>query len=153
MTLPRRTSPYPYTHVSPGAPNVSLLPLPLSRPVVLGLALTVACGGGGNSSGPNPPPPPQTPGPNQVLVVNNTFNPTTLTVGVGVTVTFTWGNGARTHTVTPNGAAIPASPNQPQTHDSPFSFQATFPTAGTFKYFCLTHGAPNSGMRGTIVVQ
>jgi hypothetical protein len=35
----------------------------------------------------------------------------------------------------------------------PQTFSQTFTTPGTYLYFCVVHGTPDSGRRGTIVVQ
>ena len=36
---------------------------------------------------------------------------------------------------------------------APHSFSQTFNSPGTYVYFCVVHGSPTAGMRGTIVVQ
>lgn len=90
-----------------------------------------------------------------VRVVDNEFQPENLQISTGGSVTFQWLNGAGPHNVTPVGAnTIPASSNPapPGTHDAPYSFSTTFPTSGTFAFFCGVHGTPSSGMRGSVTV-
>lgn len=94
-----------------------------------------------------------TPAGNTVTVggSSNAFAPAMLTIKAGETVTWSWAGGS--HTVT-SGTGC--------TSDGKFgtdgvltgagaTFSHTFPTAGTFEYFCVPHCS--SGMKGTIVVQ
>jgi plastocyanin len=87
------------------------------------------------------------------------FDPATLTVPKGTTVT--WHNTSSVqHTVTddPSKAAnkadavVPsgAEPWDSGTIDPGQTFQHTFDTPGTYKYFCIPHEA--AGMVGTITV-
>lgn len=90
-----------------------------------------------------------------VAVVNTFYSPDVFRVKQGGIVTFTWGAGAVGHTVTPVAPnAIPTSTNPPPpgTHDAPYTFDTVFPAAGTFRFFCSTHGGPDTGMHGTITV-
>ena len=88
-----------------------------------------------------------------VNVVNNQFQPAQFQLRQGGTVTFLWGTGAGPHTVTPVAPnTIPASTPAGGTHSAPFSFEVTFPAQGAFQFFCEVHGAPGSGMSGTITV-
>jgi plastocyanin len=88
-----------------------------------------------------------------VLVVNNEFHPDNVELKAGGVVTFTWASGSIQHTVTSVApATLPVSPGDPATHDAPFSFPTTFVGTGTFRFYCRTHGSPNSGMQGTITV-
>lgn len=88
-----------------------------------------------------------------VQVVNNDFTPSSVSVRAGGTVTFTWGTGSVLHTVTPVApATIPISPGHPALLSAPNEFVTTFPTQGTFTYFCTNHGTAQSGMRGTVTV-
>lgn len=90
-----------------------------------------------------------------VTVDNNLFSPDIFRVQQGGTVTFTWGLTAIGHTVTPLAPnTIPSSSNPapPGTHSYPYTFETQFPTAGVFKFYCSVHGAPDSGMHGTITV-
>lgn len=102
---------------------------------------------------PQPPPPPPPPGSNQVVVSNDQFTPQQLTVNAGQEVSFVWANNSVGHNVTPASATIPSSPGLPALRNAPFSFTVTFPTAGTFNYYCGQHGGPGSGMHGSVVVQ
>jgi plastocyanin len=80
---------------------------------------------------------------------NNRFEPASVTIPVGTTVTWRWAGGF--HNVVPTGnpaftgSGAPVSP--------PSTFSQTFASPGTYLYYCLVHGTPSSGMRGTIVVQ
>lgn len=87
-----------------------------------------------------------------VTISNNAFTPSAVNVTAGGSVTFVWGTGALNHTVTPdagNPSALPSSPPDGTTaQDAPFSFDVTFPAAGTYDFFCSVHGA----MTGTVTV-
>lgn len=80
---------------------------------------------------------------------DNRFDPASVTIPAGTTVTWRWVSGF--HNVMPTGNptftgnGAPVSP--------PTTFSQTFSTPGTYLYFCVVHGTPSSGMRGTIVVQ
>jgi plastocyanin len=87
----------------------------------------------------------------QVDVGNNFFEPASVTVSPGGTVSFRWASGARGHNIVPVAPAT--RPSQSTLRDGPFTHEETFPTAGTYRYFCSAHGTDNSGMRGTVVVQ
>jgi len=98
--------------------------------------------GGGTSGG-------GTPAANQVFMQSLAFTPATRTVSVGTTVQWVNQDGV-THTVTKDSGPG-ASFNQSVGGGSTFS--VTFDSAGTYQYHCTIHGAPGSGMHGTIVVQ
>jgi plastocyanin len=88
-----------------------------------------------------------------VNVVNNAFQPADAQLKQGGTVTFLWGAAAVNHTVTPVPPnTIPVIPGDPNAQSAPFTFDTVFPSAGTFSYYCRVHGAPGSGMAGTITV-
>jgi plastocyanin len=80
---------------------------------------------------------------------NNRFEPANVTVPVGTTVTWTWVGGF--HNVTPTGAPTFTGSGSPVS--APHTFSQTFSSPGTYLYFCVVHGSPSGGMRGTIVVQ
>ena len=88
------------------------------------------------------------------------FSPASITINAGQTVRFVWASGATNHNVSPdtgNPSALPASPGLPGVKDAPFEYDATFPTAGTIKFFCTVHGGNPSngtvtGMSGTVTV-
>ena len=106
----------------------------------LGLVtLLSACGGGSDS-----PSGPSNGGANAVTVGNNFYSPADISVALNATVTWTWANGATEHTVTFNDGGG-TSPQQ-----SSGTFQRTFPTAGTYTYFCTVHGA--AVMSGKVTV-
>ena len=133
------------------------------------ILLASGCGGGGATSTPPPapppnppappPPPPPPPGPPGTLVtvqvINDAFQPATFQLKAGGIVTFTWAAGANGHNVSPvapNTIPVSSNPAPPGVHSAPYTFDTTFPTVGTFKFFCTAHGAPDSGMHGTITV-
>jgi plastocyanin len=77
------------------------------------------------------------------------FDPTNLTVPAGATVTWTWVSGF--HSVTSTGTPSFAGNGGPVA--SPSTYSQTFTTPGTYLYYCVVHGTPTAGMRGTITVQ
>ncbi len=77
------------------------------------------------------------------------FEPATLVVPAGTTVTFVWQDGF--HDLLSTGT--PSFASFGNGADPPKSYQVTFAAAGTYKYYCSVHGSPNSGMRGTVIVQ
>ena len=79
----------------------------------------------------------------------NRFEPANVTIAVGTTVTWTWVGGF--HNVTPTGAPTFTGSGSPVS--APHTFSQTFSSPGTYLYFCVVHGSPSGGMRGTIVVQ
>ncbi|HEX7337414.1 MAG TPA: Ig-like domain-containing protein [Gemmatimonadales bacterium] len=89
---------------------------------------------------------------NFLSVRNGTANAAVDTIAVGGTVTWTWAALATNpHDVTSSGSPSFASST---TTAQPFTYgPVTFPTAGTYVYYCTQHGAPTVGMRGRIVVR
>jgi adhesin/invasin len=83
----------------------------------------------------------------QVLVVNNSFQPTNLVVTAGTTVRWAWATNAVTHSVVPVGGAEPTAST---VQNAPFAHQHTFNTPGVYNYQCSVHGVL---MAGTITVQ
>jgi len=88
------------------------------------------------------------------------FSPSTITINAGQSVRFVWASGATNHNVSPdigNATPLPSSPGLPALLDAPQEFNALFPAAGSFKFFCTAHGANPSagnvtGMSGTVTV-
>jgi plastocyanin len=80
---------------------------------------------------------------------SNRFEPASVTIPAGTTVTWRWVGGF--HNVTPTGSPTFTGSGAPVS--APSTFAQTFTTPGTYLYFCVVHGTPSSGMRGTIVVQ
>lgn len=123
--------------------------------VIVMLAALAACSSDMNDGG-NPPPADE----NTVTVSNNVFSPSSLSISAGETVEFVWATGSTNHNVLAdagNTSSMPGSPGAPALLDAPQLFSVTFPSAGTFQYFCGAHGSnptPGtvSGMSGTIVV-
>lgn len=125
---------------------------------LIGAALLLgSCGGGGGSSSPTSPlgggsnPPPTG---NSVTVMNNAFSPGDITVAAGSTVTWTWntcaggdgyGNG---QTCYDHNVQFDSGVSS-ETKASGI-FTRTFPTAGTYAYHCVVHGA---AMSGRVIVQ
>jgi len=84
-----------------------------------------------------------------VTVGNNFFNPSAATVSAGGTVTWTWAAGAVTHNITWVSGGFANSADQ-----SSGTHQVTFPSAGTFSYYCSIHATATTGtMRGTVTTQ
>ena len=80
---------------------------------------------------------------------NNTFTPKAVTINAGDTVTWTNNSGFHNVHFDDNSFIQPASPAFP-----PWTVSRTFPSAGTFRYYCDAHGGPNgSGMSGTVWVE
>jgi plastocyanin len=77
------------------------------------------------------------------------FTPANVVIAAGTTVRWTWADDS--HTVTSTGA--PSFPGHPAQASPPEVYTFTFTTPGTYAYYCSVHGSPNSGMRGTVVVQ
>lgn len=108
--------------------------------------LAAPSGGGGDmaSTSQFPSTAAVTVGPNNSL----SYSPASVDIAAGGTVTWTWAAGiTMPHTVTSGDspAAFASSPIQMSG-----TFQATFPNAGTFHYFCMVHGA--AVMSGVVVV-
>jgi plastocyanin len=97
---------------------------------------TTAPGGGAASGG-------------DVTVQGFAFKPQTVEVKAGGKVTWTNQDGA-THTTTSGTPSAKDGKWEGQLAGSGGSFSFTFPTAGTFAYFCAIHGA---SMTGTVVVK
>lgn len=78
------------------------------------------------------------------------FDPVDITVAAGTKVTWT-NTGGGYHTVTGgDGVKDPSSPMQGVIAAQGDTYSATFPTAGTFKYYCEPH--LSLGMVGTVTV-
>ncbi|HKK08541.1 MAG TPA: plastocyanin/azurin family copper-binding protein [Gemmatimonadota bacterium] len=81
------------------------------------------------------------------MTTSLTFVPKVDTVTAGQTVTWTT-QGSIAHTTTSDSAGLWDSGNVAAGQ----SFTHTFNDTGSFPYHCTYHGAPGSGMAGTIVV-
>jgi plastocyanin len=75
------------------------------------------------------------------------FLPATRTVTVGTTVTWTFLSGP--HTVVSGSGGTPDGLFSSGAPQSTGNFTHTFPTAGTYPYYCTVHGA---SMSGTVIV-
>lgn len=130
--------------------------------IVVGSALLAACSGGGATKSKDASASPSatraTDG-SSVTIRLVAFNPEKLEVTPGTKVTWTQTDKGSIHTVTSGIAetdsagtvAVQADEKFDSgelTEDKPFSF--TFPTAGTYPYFCSIHPAT---MRGQVVVR
>lgn len=89
-----------------------------------------------------------------VDVRDNEFVPARVEVAPGDTVTWRQ-SGLNPHSVTADDESFDSSPNCPGVcMRQGDSFEHTFERAGTFSYYCRSHGAPNGvGMAGTVVVR
>jgi plastocyanin len=133
------------------------VPLTIATAAILCLA---SCGGGSGGTGPpsnNTPNPPggNNPAPTtSVTVGNNDYTPDNIAVSSGATVTWRWDNcsddgyGGQQcvpHSVTfdDGGSSAPVQ--------SSGTFQRSFPTAGSYTYYCTSHG--RSAMSGRVTVQ
>ena len=85
-----------------------------------------------------------------VQVTNNVFEPETAAVTAGGIVSFVWPAASLQHNILPDGGND--RPNAAAVVDGPFSVDVVFPAAGTYPYYCSVHGAPGTGMHGTILV-
>ncbi len=86
------------------------------------------------------------PAPVAASAKDNVFDPQTITIPAGTTVTWT-NSGAVPHTVTADDKKFDSGLLNPGQ-----SFSQTFDTPGTYGFYCTLHGAPGTGMFGTIVV-
>lgn len=82
-----------------------------------------------------------------VSALDNSFSPQTINITQGDTVRWT-NNGTVSHTITAdNGSFSSSYLSAGQT------FEWTFNTPGTYRYYCTPHGGPGgSGMSGTVIV-
>jgi plastocyanin len=122
--------------------------------VLAGVVLTSCGSSGGTEPPPPPPPPPSGAGPGvTVTVSNNDYSPNQVSVARGTTVTWRWdscsgdpygGQVCTSHSVTfdDGGPSAAAQSNG--------SFSRTFANAGTFTYFCTSHG--RTAMSGSVTV-
>jgi plastocyanin len=103
------------------------------------LVAAAACSddNGDGGSGPEPE--------GDILVENNTFNPSSLEVAQGASVVWAWSSGGVTHNVT-------FDDGEQSGNRSDGTYTRTFATAGTFPYHCTIHGSATSGMRGSVTV-
>jgi plastocyanin len=117
-------------------------------------ATAIGCGGSSSTTLPSSPSPTSSPTPAtgaaNVSIVSGAstltttaYAPNPVTVTVGGTVTW-MNNDTKTHTSTANDRGWDSGPIAPG-----HQFSRTFPSAGTFQYFCTVH----PGMVGTVTVQ
>ncbi len=86
----------------------------------------------------------ENPGPTEVFMENSKFNPSSITISPGTTITRK-NKESVIHTVTSNNNGMFNSGDM----DKNKTFSFTFPSVGTFGYYCKYH----SGMTGTVIVQ
>ena len=83
------------------------------------------------------------------------FEPQEVAVAVGGTVTWT-NHDPQTHQVTANNGSFSSGPCRagagPGCIPTGKSYSETFGQAGRIPYYCSTHGGPNRGMTGVVVV-
>lgn len=83
----------------------------------------------------------------EVVVSNFSFTPSTVTINTGDTVVFR--NIAGFHNVVADNNSFTSGPAD----NAPWTYQRTFNTAGSFRYYCAPHGGPGGvGMAGIINV-
>jgi plastocyanin/glucose/arabinose dehydrogenase len=88
----------------------------------------------------------------QVLVANNgglNFSPSTISINAGDTVEWIWK--ASGHSTTSGSPGVPNGLWDSGIQNSGFTFFHTFPTSGSFSYYCTPHGVC-CGMVGTVNV-
>ena len=76
------------------------------------------------------------------------FSPASQTISVGDTVHWVWGGSG--HSTTSGNPCTADGLWDSGVHNAGFTFDVTFPSAGTFNYFCSVHCS--FGMTGTIIV-
>ena len=123
--------------------------------VVFALAAAAGCGGSSSSGPPSF-------GKKTVIVANNEYQPDTARITVGDTVVWAWATGSIGHNIISTGGTTFPSYGTPvmpgsgtvgtDIFNAPASYQYVFGAAGTYGYYCSTHGSPTTGMHGAIVV-
>jgi plastocyanin len=89
------------------------------------------------------------PAPTVIATTENEFFPKTLTVQPGTEIT--WENRGLDHNVKFDDGSFEQPPDPTP---FPWQVQHRFEAAGTFRYYCESHGGPNGqGMSGTIIVE
>lgn len=125
----------------------------------LGILFVTACG----SSGGTEPPPAVTGGGGggggggntaTVTVSNNEYSPSQISVARGTTVTWRWnscaGDGYGGQVCTSHSVTFDDGGPSAGSRDEG-SFSRTFPSAGSFTYYCTSHG--RTAMSGSVAVQ
>ena len=80
-----------------------------------------------------------------VEVRNNVFAPVSVTIARGSAVTWVWRTTSANHNVVPDATSPTSSGGLV---NGPRLYTASFPTAGTYRYYCTAHGAAGgSGAR------
>ena len=83
-----------------------------------------------------------------VSTTSNTYSPSVVFIQPGDTVTWTYAGGPMPHNVQADNGMF-TSP----VLGSPWTFSFTFPSQGSFRYFCVLHGGPGGvGMAGVVNV-
>ena len=78
------------------------------------------------------------------------FSPGSVTIHPGDTVEWVWASGGMGHSVTSGTNCASDGRFNSGLHASPFTFSFTFPSAGTFPYYCIPHC--DNGMTGAVTV-
>ena len=78
------------------------------------------------------------------------FSPSTITIQPGDTVNWVWFSVGINHSVVSGVGGNPDGLFDSGIHKDPFTFSFTFPTPGTFRYYCGPH--LSMGMVGTVTV-
>ena len=108
-----------------------------TRLAVLVAVLALACG---DSTGPTTV---------DVAVQDDVFAPSAVAITAGSTVRWTWqATNANAHDLTWVAVGVPGVEAQ-----FTGAYERTFTIAGTFDYYCVIHGTPTTGMRGSVTVE
>jgi halocyanin-like protein len=75
------------------------------------------------------------------------FAPPAIRVGIGTTVTWEWTGKGGAHNVVAQDGTFESKLSAKKGH----TFEHTFDTSGTYKYYCLPH--KSMGMKGVVVVE
>ena len=111
------------------------------RSILLAALVAVAACSDDNGGDGGPGPDPE----GDILVENNTFDPSSLEVPQGASVVWAWSSGGVTHNVT-------FDDGEQSGNRSDGTYTRTFATAGNYPYHCTIHGSATSGMRGSVTV-
>jgi plastocyanin len=123
---PRAATPQPGATQPPATSTPVPAPLATPTPTPGSTTATVQVGAGGGN-----------------VFRDMTSGGSTTTIHVGGTVTWTWSGGFHSST---SGNCCSADGNWNSGTMSNGSFRHTFPSAGSFPYFCVVHGSMMTGM-------
>jgi plastocyanin len=87
-----------------------------------------------------------------IAVADNSYTPASVTAAPGDNIVFTY-TGSRTHPTSTDGGSGNLTFTTFTMDATHTSHTVTLTAAGNYPYHCQFHGAPGTGMHGTIVVQ